>query len=144
MIRNCRICDKQFETPTNGWFCSKDCRLTYSRNWQRNYFKENPSKYLLWGIQGRCSRKGIPFNLTAEDIEIPSHCPILGIPLFRNTGGNKPTGNSPSVDRIVPELGYIKGNIQVISQRANIMKNDANPEELLKFADWVYKNYKDN
>jgi hypothetical protein len=48
---------------------------------------------------------------------------------------------SPSLDRIKPELGYVPGNIQVISARANVMKNDATPEELLAFANWVYRTY---
>ncbi len=113
----------------------------YNREYQREYFKKNREKYLYWQVKGRALRNGLPFNLEHSDLEIPDTCPILGIPLFRNTGGNRPTANSPSVDRIIPELGYTKGNIQIISQRANVMKNDANPEELRKFAEWVLKTF---
>ncbi len=113
----------------------------YNKLYQREYFKNNREKYLYWSVKGRATRAGIPFDLEPEDIVIPSHCPILGIPLFRNEGGNKPTGNSPSVDKIIPSLGYVKGNIQVISQRANIMKNDASPEELRKFGEWALKTF---
>ena len=48
---------------------------------------------------------------------------------------------SPSLDRIDPNKGYVKGNVQVISRLANIMKSNASPEELRAFANWVNTNY---
>lgn len=33
-------------------------------------------------------------------------------------------GNSPSIDRIVPAQGYVRGNIQWISSTANTVKGD--------------------
>jgi hypothetical protein len=109
----------------------------YNKQYQRDYYKERPEQYLYWQLKTRAKTAGVPFNLTLDDIIIPTHCPILGIPIFRNKGSHGPTGNSPSVDRLVPALGYVKGNVWVISQRANVMKNDASFEELERFADWV-------
>lgn len=63
---------------------------------------------------------------------IPSHCPILGIPLFKGKSGGE--ANSPSLDRIEPELGYVPGNIVVISNRANRLKSDATIDELRAIA----------
>lgn len=112
-----------------------------NKEYQRQYFRKHPERHLFWGIKRRARLKGLDFDLEFSDCVGPGTCPILGIPLFRNTGGNKPTGNSPSVDRIDPTKGYTKDNIQVISQRANIMKNDASVEELQRFAQWVLKTY---
>ena len=47
------------------------------------------------------------------------------------------TDDSPSIDRLIPELGYIKGNVNVISLRANIIKNNATKDELIKIANWM-------
>ena len=90
----------------------------------------------------RAKKSGIGFNIDKSDITIPDVCPILGIPLFMSIGngaGGKP--NSPALDRIDNSKGYIKGNVMVVSHLANMMKSSANPEELLKFAKWVFMTY---
>jgi hypothetical protein len=78
--------------------------------------------------QRRAREQSIPFNLELADIVIPETCPLLGIPLYRTSG--EPTPNSPSLDKVIPALGYVKGNVQVISNRANLIKNNASLEEM--------------
>lgn len=116
---------------------NKDKLREYNKHYQRKYYEENPTKYLYWQIKGRASELGLPFDLDLSDLIIPDTCPILDIPIFRNTGKHGPSSNSPSVDRINPSLGYVKGNVWIISQRANVMKNDASFKELERFANWV-------
>ena len=107
------------------------------------YFIDNPEKYLLTTIKGRCKRDKIPFNLTESDFkDLPTHCPVFNIPLERNLGKRKWSRNALSVDKIQPALGYVSWNIQILSRLANNMKSEATPEELLKFADWIYATYK--
>lgn len=106
---------------------------------QRRYYENNHEHSLWSGARQRAKTTGIPFNLDVSDIIIPDYCPILGIALAPNRG--KVKDNSATVDRIVPELGYTKGNIQVLSHKANAMKYNATPEELLKFARWVNETY---
>lgn len=76
----------------------------------------------------RAKARLIPFTISPYDINIPTHCPVLGIPLFKSPSGRR-ADNSPSLDRIRPELGYVPGNIRVISDRANRLKSDATLEE---------------
>lgn len=75
----------------------------------------------------RARDKGLPFNITLDDIEVPEVCPVFGTPLsqgFRNRHTNF------SLDRIIPAKGYVKGNVRVISWRANSLKSDATIDEL--------------
>ncbi len=72
--------------------------------------------------------KGLEFNIELKDIHIPKRCPILKVPLICSTR------YSPSIDRIYPDKGYVKGNIAIISTLANSMKANATPKELLIFA----------
>lgn len=85
---------------------------------------------LLTAAKRRAKRAGIPFALTIKDITIPDKCPVLGIPIFSNDGIRGATDNSPSLDRIIPNLGYVPGNVRVISYRANAIKRDASLFEL--------------
>lgn len=89
-------------------------------------------KTILENSRHRATKDGIPFALTLEDIEVPDLCPLLGIPLVR--ARKRATANSPSLDRIVPSLGYVPGNVRVVSSKGNLMKNNATREELLYFA----------
>lgn len=111
--------------PMRGWFCNQ-CNNEKRRKW----YQKDPRTVLLQSAKSRARRKGLSFNLKKEDIEIPERCPILNIPLF--VGDRKHHDNAPTIDRIGPVLGYIKGNVRVISYRANRIRNDATLEELQK------------
>jgi hypothetical protein len=65
-----------------------------------------------------------------SDLVVPEFCPVLNIRLVFNRGKPGGSHNSPSLDRIVPELGYAPGNVRVISDRANKLRNDATADEL--------------
>ena len=81
----------------------------------------------------RAVKKGLPFEVTLEYvIEIfPKDfiCPARRVPMFWATVAGR--SDSPSLDRIKPELGYVAGNIIWVSFRANLIKNDATPQEIL-------------
>ncbi len=90
----------------------------------------HPMTNTIYQIKNRAKRNGIPFDLCVEDLNIPQYCPYLGIPIIKDG----PRKNWPSVDRIIPALGYVASNVEIISYQANKMKNDASPEELKAFA----------
>jgi hypothetical protein len=70
----------------------------------------------------------------------PKVCPVFNKRFVdRGVGFSK---WSPSVDKIDPKKGYVKGNIQVLSMLANCMKRDASPDQLTQFAQWVLKEKK--
>lgn len=104
---------------------------------RRIYRETNPQRILFYTAKRRAIKKGMEFNLEISDIIIPLICPILKIPLKMNF--NKRNNNSVSLDRIDNNKGYIKNNIQIISWRANWIKNNASLEELkalVNFMEW--------
>jgi hypothetical protein len=95
---------------------------------RKRYRKRYPEKELLSKARMRAKKYGLQIDITVDDILIPKLCPVLGIKLRQN---NKiASDNSPSLDRINPNKGYIKGNIRVISFRANSLKSNASIKEL--------------
>ncbi len=83
-------------------------------------------------IKRAAHKKGLDFNLTPEDVTIPHVCPVLGIALDYSC-----REKTPSFDRVDNDFGYIKGNVRVISFRANRLKSDANLEELEAIAAYM-------
>lgn len=108
------------------------------KNKLNKWREKNHEKAILLRAKQRAKQKDFEFNLDAVDIVIPLRCPILDIEIIRNKSIK---ANSPSLDRIDNTKGYIKGNIMVISNKANTMKNNATPEELIKFAKWILNTY---
>jgi hypothetical protein len=100
---------------------------------------KNPSSYLLQTAKSRAKSYGFEFDLTIEDIIIPEVCPVLGIPLFirLSSRGSGKNPNNPSLDRIDSSKGYIKGNVQVISWRANDLKKNGTLEEFKKLVEFL-------
>ena len=107
---------------------------------QRAWYEDNPERRLFLSARERARKHGVPCTIKHTDIVIPTHCPILGIELKRNKKGKGPISSSPSLDRIIPELGYTAENILVISHRANQLKNNATREEIKKLYDWSLLN----
>jgi hypothetical protein len=110
-----------------------------SRKEQNAYKKklnrQNPLGIILQQARRRAKLKKVPFDITVDDIEVPEFCPVLGLRLAVNEGHAK--DNSITIDRIVPELGYVKSNVAIISFKANTIKNNASIEELEKVLKWV-------
>jgi hypothetical protein len=93
----------------------------------RAFYAKTKTRQLVRAAKWRASQSGVPFNITAHDIQIPMFCPVFGIPIKQASGRQNP--NSPSLDKIVPSLGYVRGNVRVISARANTLKRDGTLDE---------------
>lgn len=106
----------------------------YTRKWYIN----NPIARMLKSAGVRARARGLEFNITAADLTVPTVCPVLGIPLALDCIP-KTKDSSPSLDRIDNTKGYVKGNVIVVSFKANRIKADATWQELRRISDF----YKD-
>lgn len=114
----CALCGKPISQKSKYGVCTRRKSGCYS------IFRA------LAAAASRARKVGLPFSLTATDVlPVPEFCPILGLPLSFATGQR--TDNSPSIDRIDPGKGYVEGNWQWLSWRANRIKNDGSVVDIL-------------
>ena len=139
-MQTCSKCKKEKEldqfykgNKKNGTVSAcKECMRLVSA--ARSYAgrRRNPEKEMLSRSKSNARIAGVDFNITVEDCTIPEFCPVLGIPMVssspRVNGNINP--NSPSLDRLIPSKGYTKGNVRVISWRANSLKGNGTLQEL--------------
>lgn len=124
--------EKTKERNKENYLRRRDTILNQQKNrqqtllgWQRRVFHS---------ARARAKLQNLTFNLVLEDIPtLPDRCPILGFPLKLASKGM----NAASLDRIDNSKGYEKGNIQIISDRANRLKRDATLEELVTLGKWA-------
>lgn len=128
--RGCTKCNKV--KPLSAFHKHKECYLGVNsvckvcrEPLSKTQYQSTSIEYKLWTrAMSRAKRRGREFNIDISDIVVPERCPILNRPLIPNTE------DAPSLDRIDSTKGYIKGNVRVISKRANALKNNFNYEEL--------------
>jgi len=132
--RECTNCGMIFRKTSKTVTLCNDCNSSRVKG-------ESVEKKMLRRAKQRAKDKDIEFNLAIEDVVIPSHCPILGIELKMHKGRSGGNPNSPALDRVDNDKGYVKGNVMVMSHLANMMKSSATTEEMIKFAEWVIKTH---
>ena len=94
--------------------------------------------------KSRAQNKNVPFTVTLKYLRDTAvdYCPVFGHKFVwgrSHLGKGKTTGDSPSLDRVIPELGYVPGNVVFISHNANRIKNNATEKELYAVADWLHE-----
>lgn len=120
----CHRCGTAISYPKRLW-CSDYCQ---GESWREN----NQYDYIFSRWQAAAKAENIPFTITQDDLAWPINCPYLDIEL--NYISNEKADNKASLDKIIPALGYVPGNVQIISLLANKMKSSASAEQIKTFA----------
>lgn len=142
-MKICRICKE--EKSFNNFHKNKlnkdelDCRCKSCRKIEsRLKYVQDPFKSLIRCKRCESKKKEIPFNLDIDYLRSiwTGICPIFNIPIEIGVEGCG-SHRSAQLDRVIPELGYIKGNVNYISGRANRIKYDASLAELKQIVYWL-------
>lgn len=104
----------------------------------QNILNHRPEWLLFNLAKKRAKLMRLPFTITIEYVQqiIPKVCPITLLPFER--GKNKPVLQSMTLDKIFPSLGYVPGNVLVVSRLANTIKqNCTDPEIFDRLANYI-------
>lgn len=129
----CKTCKRK---DYNQWKLNNRDKIKKNEENRNIRRRLNIKEEMFRRVKNRCKRTKTEFSISIEDIYVPKYCPVFGY-ILESSDKRRPLYNSPSLDRIDPTKGYIKGNVQVISHRANSMKTNATKEEMLLFAKWI-------
>lgn len=122
--------------------CTKYGIETPERRRKGYWDNKNEKEMWLWKILSNKVPNLIERDFLFDELwkTFPEKCPILDLLLDFSEKGKR-NDNSPSIDKIIPEKGYVSGNVAIISWRANRIKNDGNANEHQRIAEWLYKKY---
>jgi hypothetical protein len=154
--RTCVLAQQRAWKKKNGGRLAEERRKQYAERYgaiarenERRRMLRKPyairAKLMRNGMSARSKAKGLPFDgayftssrLVDWFLQTPA-CPCCGVALdygYKFTGC--PANNSPSIDRLWPERGYVQGNVAILCWRCNNLKRDATPEELEKVVAWM-------
>ena len=115
----------------------KSCYIKRNSEYQAKYRAKNRFAIRMRSCRARSKEKGLPFNLTTEYLESiwTNNCPAFGTTL--NIDARKGSKEHAQLDRIIPDLGYVEGNVVWLSERANRIKDDASIEDLERLITWL-------
>lgn len=134
--------------PSSSCYRCKNARPRVRANRKRYKVPKNQMSIkalrgtMIRHVRRSAKKRNMDCNLTTDTVEWPTHCPYLGVELDYLGSDNGCAHNTASFDRIDPTRGYVIGNVEIISRRANVIKNDLHPKEwrlLMKMAERLKK-----
>jgi hypothetical protein len=131
---------KQCNERSRKWYHNNKSKAkAHATQWR----KSNPFDFVCNHVKAQANLIAVPFDLTSEYLQEiwTGICPVFNtqIVIGYKRDQSDARHKMASLDRKIPHLGYIKGNVQWISYLANAMKQNATPEELKQFAMWILK-----
>lgn len=111
----------------------------YARNKELAHSpKKLKVREMISSARKRAKRDNVPIDIDHDYVMnlATDICPALGIPIsYTNSGHLK--DNSATLDKFDAERGYVKGNVNIISRLANIIKTSATANQVRHVADWM-------
>lgn len=124
---------------------NREARLAAGRQWYADnsehvremsvkWYLANPVTAAVGDARKRSKNLDVPFDPAIKDVigNPPDNCPVCGVAMQSHRGeGIGPQNDSPSIDRLIPELGYVPGNVQWLCNLCNAIKHKDTMADLL-------------
>jgi len=122
-----------------------EARKRYHNNWRFRNLNQSRAGTIFRDIRRRSNKLLIPTDIDRDFILqklTNGKCEITGIK-FDIISKGRPSSRSPSLDRIVPKLGYIKSNVRMILFAMNTFKNEWMDKDIYPIAKEFCRYYED-
>lgn len=147
----CKICNQekpasQFSKTDNGKYYKKRCRSCVQDN-NRRVFSSTYQQYLMrlgYSLKHARQKQGVEWGITSEDLadlweEQAGRCAVTNLIMTHHRDGSGNKAFNASIDRINPEVGYLKQNVQLVCYTVNIMKHALSPDEFFFWIKSIYE-----
>jgi len=118
----------------------KECKNSNQRKNYKKYKENNPFLARHTKMKASCKQKNIPYDLDEMYLEQiwTGFCPITGVELVWSCGREElKNPNAAELDRFIPSLGYVKGNVSWISRKMNNLKGNGSIKDFKDILDWM-------
>ena len=118
-------------------YCNS-CTNDIERKRYEAHKRDQPFKHKCTRAKTRSKSLGVPFDITPEYLESiwTGFCPVLKEKIYLHERG-RTDEYAAELDRFVPEIGYVKGNVHFLSRKINRLKNNATSDQLRKLLSWM-------
>lgn len=141
----CIACNNQFYTRANRVLRCKPCSLDHKYPQHREDIDWRLGR-ILANARNRAKTKNHSFDIDLDYLKLmwenqKGICVITNRPfdLSDYVGVGKINPNTVSIDRIVPEKGYTKGNIRLVTFHANMAISEFGLDNLIQLSKDVLK-----
>lgn len=100
--------------------------------------KNHVIRYRFYHKRARCKQRGIPFNITLPtfvSLHETGICSACGVVVTHAHNSR----TAWSLDRLIPSMGYVSGNVCVLCRRCNTIKNDGDIPALERVLSYMKK-----
>ena len=129
---------KNFGRGSHCHACRKKIHLAYRQSCVEKDLVQWKLRMLVADSKNRAKKAGVDHDIDVNYLLeiLLEYCPYLGTKFHweakTNCGNRGAHPHSPSIDRIDSSKGYVKGNVAIVSHRANAIKHNATEQELFR------------
>ena len=141
--RTCKDCDTKRQTArVNNWRArDPDKHKDFAKKRYRDGYVKASIRHSFKNAMARAAKIGVPFDVQLSDFIDATHCQLTAIE-FRQPANSGIVGPfSPSIDRVEPEKGYVRGNTRVVLMAVNAAKGTGTDEDLIFIATKLLENH---
>lgn len=121
----------RYATNANG---ARDKAIAYEKKRYESRNVHYRIRAAFYAARNRAKKRGLDFNLILADLGTSTYCAVTGVEFDMTRSFRQGNIFVPSLDRVDPSLGYVRGNVRMVCHGYNLAKHTGTDADVLKLA----------